>query len=91
MFRKIRKRSSLCGFDWKTNLKKRAEAMEKNMPEPKTKFVCMCVREKQQQFLRYIRNINTSLKKDFQFAELFTKTSFPFTLETVLKMAKETN
>ena len=57
----------------------------------------VCVREKNNSFeihviiLRHIRNVNFPFKKDFKFAELFTKTSFFFTLETVLKMAKETN
>ena len=54
----------------------------------------MCEREKNKSFeihviLRYIRNVN--LKKDFKYAELLTKISFSFTLETVLKMANETN
>ena len=66
--------------------------MEKSIREPKTKLVCMCVREtKKQQFLRYLKNVNLPLKKDFKFAELLNKTSFSFTLDTVLKMAKETN
>ena len=59
--------------------------------------VCVCVweREKNKSFeihviiLRYIRNVN--LKKDFKYAELLTKISFSFILETVLKMANETN
>ena len=57
--------------------------------------VCVCLREKNKSFeihviiLRYIRNVK--LKKDFKFAELLTKISFSFTLETVLKMANETN
>ena len=54
-------------------------------------FVYVCEREKKQQFLRCIKNINLPFKKNFKFAELFTKTSFSFTLETVLKMDKETN
>ena len=41
--------------------------------------------------LRYIKNVDLPFKKDFKFAELLTKHSFSFTLETVLKMAKETN
>ena len=41
--------------------------------------------------LRYIRNINLLFKKDFRITERLTKTFFFFTLETVLKMAKETN
>ena len=71
--------------------------MEKSIPELKAEFVCMCVRKKNNSFkihviiLRYIRNVNLPFKKDFKFAELLTKTSFSFTLETVLKMAKETN
>ena len=65
--------------------------MEKSIREPKAKFVCMRVREKKtQQLLRYIKNVTRPFKKDFKFAELLTKTSFCFTLETVLKMAKET-
>ena len=62
--------------------------MEKNIPEPKAEFVCMCVREMK---IRNVRNVNPTFKKDFKLAELLTKTSFSFTLETVLKMAKETN
>ena len=52
--------------------------MEKRIREPKAKFVCMCVweKKKQQQFLRYIKNVNLPFKKDFEFAELLTKTSF---------------
>ena len=59
--------------------------MEKNIPELKAGFLCMCVREKNNSFeihviiLRYIRNVNLPFKKDFR------------NLETVLKMAKETN
>ena len=42
--------------------------------------------------LTYVKNVNLPFKKDFKFAELLTKTSFFFfTLETALKMAKETN
>ena len=33
----------------------------------------------------YIKNVNLPLKKDFKFAELLTKTSLSFTLETILK------
>ena len=41
-------------------------------------------------FLRHIiRNVNILLKKEFKNAERLTKTPFSFTLETVLKMAKE--
>ena len=38
-----------------------------------------------------MKDVNLPFKKDFKFAELLTKRSFSFTLETVLKMAKETN
>ena len=71
--------------------------MEKSIPELKAEFMCICVREKNNSFeihviiLRYIRNLNLSFKKDFKFAELFTKISFSFTLEIVLEMVKETN
>ena len=73
--------------------------MEKNIPELKAEFVCiMCGGEKKNNsfeiheiILRYIKNVNLPFKKDFKFAELLTKTSFSFTLVTVLKLAKETN
>ena len=39
----------------------------------------------------YIRNVNLPFKKDFKFAELLTKHPFSFTLQTVLKIAKETD
>ena len=71
--------------------------MEKSIPELKAEFVCMSVRKKKNNsfkihviILRYIRNVNLLFKKDFKFAELPTKT-FSFSLETVLKVAKETN
>ena len=62
--------------------------MEKTIPESKAELVCMSVREMK---IRNVRNVNLPFKKDFKFAELLTKKSFSFTLETVLKMAKETN
>ena len=62
--------------------------MEKNIPEPKAELLCMCVREMK---IRNVRNVNLPFKKDFEFVELLTRTSFSFTLETVLKMVKETN
>ena len=73
--------------------------MEKSIPELKAEFVCiMCGGEKKNNsfeiheiILRYIKNVNLPFKKDFKFAELLTKTSFSFTLENVLKLAKETN
>ena len=58
--------------------------MEKKYPWGKSK-ICVYV------FLRYIKNVNLSFKKDFKFAEVLTKTLFSFTLETVLKIAKEAN
>ena len=64
--------------------------MEKSTSEPKAKFVCMCVREKKkQQLLRYIKKCKSPFKKDFKFAELLTKTSFPFILETDLKLVRK--
>ena len=58
----------------------------------------LCVGEKKNNsfeitviILRYTRNVNLLFKKDFKVVEVLTKTSFFFTLETVLKMAKETN
>ena len=65
--------------------------MDKNITELKAELGCKCVREKKQQFFKVLRNVNVPFKKDFKFAELLTKTSFFFTLETILKMAKETN
>ena len=56
--------------------------MEKSILEPKVEFMCVCEREKSNSFkihviiLRYMRNVNLPLKKDFKFAELLTKTSF---------------
>ena len=93
MFRRIRKGSSLCGFDWKENPKKELRQWKKvSLSRKRNLCVCVCERERERekklQFLRYIKNV---FKKDFKIAELLTKTSFFFTLETVLKMAKETN
>ena len=39
MFLRIRKRSSLYGFDWEENSKKKAKAMEKSINELKVEFV----------------------------------------------------
>ena len=36
---RIRKGSWLCGFDWKENSEKRAETMEKSIPELKAEFM----------------------------------------------------
>ena len=61
---------------------KGAEAKEKNIPELKPEFACVCVREKKISFkihlitLIDIRNVNLLFKKDFKFAELLTKPSF---------------
>ena len=73
--------------------------MEKSTPELKAELACIMrkVEKKNNNFeihviiLRYKKNINFPFKKDFKFAELFTKTSFFFTLDAVLKMAKETD
>ena len=56
--------------------------MEKSIPKLKAEFVCIDVREKNNSFeihvviLRYIKNLNLPFKKDFKFAELFSKTFF---------------
>ena len=71
--------------------------MEKSIPELKAEFEYVCERKKDNSFeihviiLRYIRNVNLRFKNDFKFAERLTKTFFFLTLETVLKMVKETN
>ena len=44
--------------------------MEKSIPEMKTEFLCMCVREKNDS------SVNLSFKKDFKFAEPLIKKSF---------------
>ena len=73
---------------------KKAEAMEKSIHEEKTELVYFCVREKNNSFeitviiLRYIRNVNFSDSKRIL---KLPKFPFFFTLETVLKMTKETN
>ena len=77
--------SLLCGADWKENPETTAEAMKKSIPESKAKLVCLFWEKKKQEFLRYIKNVNLPLKNNFKFAVLLTKTSFSFTLETVLK------
>ena len=63
--------------------KKRAEAMEKSIPELKVEFLCMCVRERKNNsfkihviILMYMKNVILPFKKDFKFAEILTKTSF---------------
>ena len=54
MFPRIKKGSLLCGFGWKENPEKWAEAMEKGIPELKTEFVCMSVREKKITVLKFM-------------------------------------
>ena len=76
---------------------KKGEAMEKRILEQqKAEFVYLCVREKKNNFeitvviLRYQKCWSLLFKKDFKIPELLPKHPF-FTLETVLKMPKETN
>ena len=64
--------------------------MEKNIREFKVEFVYFCMGLKKNKtfeitviILRYTRNVNLLFKKDFKVAELLTKTSFFFNLETV--------
>ena len=61
-------------------------------------FMCMCVREKKNNsfeihviVLTYLRNVNLSFKKDLKLQNFLPKHPFSFAIETVLKMAKETN
>ena len=72
--------------------------MEKSIHEQqKAEFVCLRVREKKNQFeiteiiLRYKRNVNLSYSKRILKLQNFYQKILFFTLETVLKMAKETN
>ena len=69
MFPRIRKGTSLCGFDWKEN-------PEKGLRQRK-------VREKKNSFEIHLRILN--------FQKFLLKHPFSFTLETVLKIANETN
>ena len=85
VFPRIRKGSSLCGFDWKENPEKELRQWKKSIPKLKVEFVCIVWgREKKNSFeihvifLRYIRNVNLPFKKDFRFTELLTKTFFFF-------------
>ena len=72
--------------------------MEKNIHEFKVEFVYLCVGEKKNNsfeitviILRYTRNVNVLFKKDFKITERLTKHPFFFSLDTVIKMAKETD
>ena len=49
-------------LEWKSW--KRAEAMEKNIPEPKVEFVCMCEREKATIFKVY-KTCKSPIEKGF--------------------------
>ena len=46
MFPRIRKGSSLYGFDWKENAEKGLRQWEKSISELKAEFVFMCLIEK---------------------------------------------
>ena len=46
VFPRIRKGSSLYGFDWKENTEKGLRQWEKSIPELKEEFVCMCLIER---------------------------------------------
>ena len=54
-------------------------------------YVCERERERKKKVCKVYKNVNLPFKRDFKFAVLLTKTSYSFTLETVLKMGKETN
>ena len=68
MFPRIRKGTSLCGFDWKENPEKGLR--QRKLREKKNSF------EIHVTILRYVRNLNLPFKKDFKFPEILTKTSF---------------
>ena len=83
VFPRIRKGSSLFGFDWKGNPEKGLRQRKKiSQSWNRNLRVCVCVREKKISFkihlitLIDIRNVNLLFKKDFKFAELLTKPSF---------------
>ena len=79
MFPRIRKGSSLSGFDWKENPD--GWGNEKKYPGAERR-ICVYVRGKNNSFeihiiiLTYVKNVNLPFKKDFKFAELLTKISF---------------
>ena len=56
---------------------KRAEAIEKRICEPKAKFVDMCVRKKQQQFSRYMKNVISHSKRISNLQNFLPKHPFP--------------
>ena len=68
MFPRIRKGFLLCGFDWKENPEKELRQWKK-ISLSRKRNLCVCVSEKKQQFLRYIRNVNLPFKKDFKLFE----------------------
>ena len=77
---------------------KKGEAMEKSIHEQqKAELVYLCVREKKVNFeitliiLKYIRNVNLSYSKMILKLQNFYQNILFSTLETALKMAKETN
>ena len=67
--------------------------MEKSIREPKAKFVCMCVREREKAtiFKVYEKMQISHSKRILNLQNFLPKYPFSFTLETVLKMAKETS
>ena len=96
VFLRIRKRSSLCEFDWEENPEKWLK--QSKIVSISLKWnLCICVWEKRNNrfeitviILRYIRNLNL-FKKDFKLQNFLLKHTFFFNLKTVLKMAKKTN
>ena len=68
-----------------------AEAMEKSINELKEEFVYLCVRERKKINIFEITAIIFKVCKKCKGTELLTKHPFSFTLDTVVKMAKETN
>ena len=79
----IRKRSSLCEFDWEENPEEGLKQSKRVSISLKWNLsICVWERKKNNRFeitviiLRYTRNVNLLFKKDFKIAELLTKTSF---------------
>ena len=88
--------NGISAIDWKENPKKGLRQWKKVSLSWK-RNLCVCLRETKKSFkfhviiLRYIRNVNLPFKKDFNFAEVLTKTSFFLYFRDHLKMAKETD
>ena len=98
VFLKIRIRSSKCGFDWEGNPEKGWGNGKKHSWTAES-GICVLVYQREKNnfeitviILWCIRNVNFSYsKRILKLQNTFTKTSFFLTIETLLKMAQETN